>query len=191
MFVGAGVKQGVNTVSRDHFDMLRTLEDMFDLRTNPANAGSLTPVSSAAQITDVWTGAPTQLVGVPFSATRVDLTWVDTNTNEDGFRIERSAAGANSWTELGTAGPNVTAYSDTTASAGTSYDYRVRAYTGATNTDYSNVTTVTTSVPGAPSALTAIAPATGTTIALHWTDNGTNESGFHIERSSNGVDFAF
>jgi len=45
------------------------------------------------------------------------------------------------------------------------------------------------SVPAAPSQLTAT-PTSGTSIALVWVDNASDETGFKIERSANGVDWS-
>jgi len=52
---------------------------------------------------------------------------------------------------------------------------------------YLTVTAATTT-PAAPTALTAAAVSTSR-IALHWTDNATNETGYKIERSSPGATF--
>ncbi len=56
---------------------------------------------------------------------------------------------------------------------------------------YGGSSTTTLTPPTAPSGLTAAASAadpTGT-IALAWTDNSTNESGYRVERSADGVTF--
>ena len=45
------------------------------------------------------------------------------------------------------------------------------------------------SVPAAPSNLTAI-PQSPTSALLTWTDNATDESGYHVERSADGVSFS-
>ena len=47
----------------------------------------------------------------------------------------------------------------------------------------------TATAPAAPSSLTASA-ASSTSVTLRWTDNSSNESGFKVERSSDGVTFA-
>jgi hypothetical protein len=60
---------------------------------------------------------------------------------------------------------------------------------GATVTSAPVNITVTSAIPGAPSALTATA-ISRTQINLTWQDNASNESGFSIERSTNGVPFA-
>ena len=78
-----------------------------------------------------------------------------------------------------------------TVAASTSYGYRVRAVSAAGNSAYSNTVAVTTPSSGllsAPTGLTATA-VSSSQINLQWTDNSGNESGFRIERSSNGSGF--
>jgi hypothetical protein len=77
------------------------------------------------------------------SGTRIDLAWTDNSTNETGFSIERSPAGAGSWTQIATVGTNVTSYQNTGLSQVTAYDYRVRAYNSG-NSGYSNTASATT-----------------------------------------------
>ena len=62
-----------------------------------------------------------------------------------GYHIERcQGAGCSNFTEIGTT-TGTTSYSDTTAAAGTSYSYRVRANDAAGNLGpYSNTATATT-----------------------------------------------
>jgi hypothetical protein len=71
------------------------------------------------------------------------LTWADNSANESGFLIERSTDNVN-FAQIATVGTNVTAYSDATASPGTTYHYRVAAYNSAGVSGYSNVAPVTT-----------------------------------------------
>jgi FtsP/CotA-like multicopper oxidase with cupredoxin domain len=71
--------------------------------------------------------APSDLTAVAPAAGSVDLAWTDNSVNETGFRIER-AAGAGSFTAIGTVGTDVAAYSDTTAITRTYYTYRVVAF---------------------------------------------------------------
>lgn len=65
----------------------------------------------------------------------VTLTWTDTNTQEEGQRVYRDIATmdpANLPTALASLDPDVVTYEDTTAAAGTTYYYRVSAFSGAT-----------------------------------------------------------
>ena len=120
------------------------------------------------------------------SSSRIDLTWTDASDNEDGFQIERcETAGCTAFAPAGQVGPNVTTFSDSGLAAGTTYDYRVRAFNTGGPSEYSNTAEATTSVgplpPGAPSNLAATA-ASASQINLSWTDNSSDETGFEIER---------
>ena len=84
------------------------------------------------QAADVMLGAivaPSNLVVTPNPSTEgsIGLTWQDNSDNETGFAIERSTDNV-SWSQIDTVGANVTSYTDTTASAGVFYYYRVRAF---------------------------------------------------------------
>ncbi len=91
--------------------------------------------------------APTELSARAISTTQIDLAWTDNADNEQGFRIERSLDGQN-FAEIASVGPNVTTFSDTTVSAGTTFFYRVFAFNAFGNSAASNVAADTT--PGNP-----------------------------------------
>jgi fibronectin type 3 domain-containing protein len=135
-------------------------------------------------------GAPTNLAAGTVTASAVPLTWTDNATNETGYQVER-AVGGGGFALLATLGANATSHTDTTVAAGTSYGYRVRAVNAAGNSSYSNTVNVGTppsGLPSAPTGLTATA-VSRSQIDLKWTDTSGNESGFRIERSSNGSGF--
>jgi hypothetical protein len=97
--------------------------------------------------------APSGLTATAVSQTRVDLAWNDNSSDETGFKIERSLAGAGTWSQIASVGANVEAYANTTGLvSGTSYDYRVRAYNAQGNSAYSNVATATTLAESGPLA---------------------------------------
>ena len=109
-----------------------------------------------------------------------------------GYRIEVSSNGGSSWSDL-VANTNSTAttYAHTGLGGGTTRHYRVSAInTNGTGTP-SNVdsATTTTTVPGAPTGLTAMASGT-TAINLSWSAPGSTGgsaiTGYRIEVSSNG-----
>ncbi|ABB32694.1 Protein of unknown function DUF2341 [Geobacter metallireducens RCH3] len=137
------------------------------------------------------TPAPPAGLVTAVSGTRVDLSWTDTTTNEDGFQIERCEGLNCDFTTLDSGFPvtipqNATAtvtYSDTTACAGT-YMYRVKSIkpwvTGWPAT-YTAAVPATLSDPQAPSAFTATAQSE-VSVVLGWADNTSDETGFKIER---------
>jgi len=123
------------------------------------------------------------------SGLNIVLTWTDNSNNETGFKLERSIHNTKVWTEISTLAENITSHGDTGLEAGTSYDYRVRAYNTAGNSDYSLTATATTlAIPDVPLYL-ATNTLSSTEITLSWTDASSNETGFKIERSPNGVIF--
>src|SRR5439155_525281 len=87
--------------------------------------------------------APSNLAVSSFSAAAVALTWTDNSNNEIAFAIWRQGGGAD-WARVGVVGPNTTAYTDTTASAGVSYNYRARAINAVGASDWSNHVTAAT-----------------------------------------------
>ena len=94
--------------------------------------------------------APTGLSATAASNSQVNLSWTDTAGDETGFQIDRSTNSSftqnlTSFTTTGT----TTSYTDTSASPGTTYYYRVWATNGGNlSTTPSNTANVTTS-PGA------------------------------------------
>lgn len=133
-------------------------------------------------------GAPSGLVATGVSTSQINLGWTDNASNETGFEIERSTDGVN-FTRIATVGVNVTQYSNSGLAAGTLYYYRVRAVNTSGNSAYATASGRTIDVPPvAPSGLTANGITTSQ-IRLSWADNSNNETGFKIERSSDGVNF--
>jgi uncharacterized protein YkwD len=152
--------------------------------------------------------APSGLVATGKSSTSIQLKWTDNGKNETAYKVERSTDGRHFYPVLG-GGANATSAVDTKLTAGKKYHYRVYAVSAAGKSPYSNVvvaspgggggtTTPTpprpvppaTGAPAAPSGLAVkVSPTVGRAIELTWKDNGTNETGFQIERSTDGKRF--
>lgn len=127
---------------------------------------------------------PTSLAAANANSTTINLSWTDNSGNEVGFKIERKTGASGTYAEIARVAANVRSYSNTGLTTGTTYYYRVRAYTSHGNSSYSNEASGTPSAgvpPSAPSNLTATV-ASATQINLSWTDNSNNETGFKIER---------
>lgn len=92
--------------------------------------------------------APTGLTVVAAAATVVNLSWNDNSNNEVQFKIERSANGGGSFTQVATVPANVRTYQDFNLLAATAYVYRVRASNGAGDSPYSANTNFTTPAAG-------------------------------------------
>ncbi|MDO8544397.1 MAG: fibronectin type III domain-containing protein [Opitutaceae bacterium] len=130
--------------------------------------------------------APTGLTATAVSSSQIDLTWTDV-ADETSYKIERSPAGAGSWTQVGTNAANDVTFSDTGLPANTAFDYRVKASNANGDSGPSNVATATTFVapPPAPTGLTATA-VSSSQIDLTWTDVA-GETSYKIERSPAGT----
>lgn len=87
---------------------------------------------------------PTALVATATSSSNINLTWTDNATTETGYRVERSVGASGVWTPIASLAANTTSYSDSTASSGTNYSYRVIATAVGPESSPSNVATATT-----------------------------------------------
>ncbi|MEM7222104.1 MAG: M6 family metalloprotease domain-containing protein [Pseudomonadota bacterium] len=136
--------------------------------------------------------APSDLTVASVGTDFVQLTWADNATDELGFQLERRPQGTSSWTLIADLPANSQGYSDTNLPSGASFDYRVRAYSGAGDSAYDGpvgATTTAPSIPAAPSGLSAAA-ITGTRVDLSWGDAATNENGYRVRRAANGGGFS-
>jgi hypothetical protein len=75
------------------------------------------------------------------SKARIDLTWQDNSSNEAGFEVQRSTNGID-WTFLTTVDANVKTYRDSGVTAGITYYYKVKAFKGSLNSEFSAVASV-------------------------------------------------
>jgi hypothetical protein len=92
--------------------------------------------------------APSDLFARGVSTSRIDLSWQDNSSHEDGFKIERKMGSGGSYAEVATVDPDVISYSDKGLSEGLLYIYRVRAYHSAGISFYSNEAMRTTCFTG-------------------------------------------
>jgi hypothetical protein len=140
--------------------------------------------------------AASNLTSTPSSTTTsIKLTWTDNANNENGYTVERSTDNVN-FAGVSTTSANTNNFTDSGLGLGTKYYHRVRTFIGTTSpiySGYSNTASSTTgSIPLAPSGLTvtATSTATSTDAIVQWTDNSTNETGFRVERGTDGINFS-
>jgi galactose oxidase-like protein/glyoxal oxidase-like protein/fibronectin type III domain protein/Kelch motif protein len=134
--VGAGVVSYSNTglaSSTSYSYRVRA----FNLNGNSDYSNTASATTSAGTPAPGPPAAPTNLISVAVSQTRIDLSWTDSSANEDGFQIERSTDGR-TFTQIATVGANVTTYSNTGLTCSTFYYYRVRAFNANGNSAYTN-----------------------------------------------------
>ncbi|MFA5118279.1 MAG: fibronectin type III domain-containing protein [Candidatus Omnitrophota bacterium] len=82
--------------------------------------------------------APSGLTASVVSVSAINLAWTDNSGIEEGFKLERKEGSSGTYSQIADLGQNVTSYSDTGLSSSTTYYYRVRAYSGSSNSLYSN-----------------------------------------------------
>ncbi|MFA5794465.1 MAG: fibronectin type III domain-containing protein [Candidatus Brocadiia bacterium] len=156
----------------------------FNLSGNSNYSSSVSATTFA--IPTIPPNAPTGLSATAVSSAKVNLSWTDASTDEEGFYIERKVAGG-TYARIATLMPNIVIYSDTTGlSATTTYYYRLQSFSVAGNSSYCTEKSVVTPAPAptapvAPSGLAAVGVSSAQ-IDLSWTDNSDNENGFRVQR---------
>ncbi|SNB46427.1 DUF2341 domain-containing protein [Geobacter sp. DSM 9736] len=140
------------------------------------------PGMAAAPATTSTPRAPV-LTATRVSEAEISLSWIDTNSDEGGFVVERcSGENCTGFAQIAQASSGASTYRDTGLTAGTSYSYRIKAYkNGSCSWElYSNTASATTTLTP-PTDLSAIASST-TSVNLSWSDNTASETGFSIEK---------
>jgi hypothetical protein len=158
-----------------------------------ADQGSGYTNTASATTTLGAPAAPSNLTAAAVSNSQINLSWIDNSSSESGFLVERCVgASCTNFAEIAETGANATGYSNTGLTANTTYRYRVRAFNDSGDSGYTNETQATTTVsatkPAAPSNLSATAISVSY-INLAWADNSSNETGFKVYRSLDGVNF--
>jgi titin len=163
--------------------------------TNVSGDSGYSNVSSATTLADTTPPtAPSGLMATAASSTQINLSWTASTDNVavTGYQIQRcQGAACNAFAQIAAPAGTGTSYIDTGLSPSVSYSYEIIATDAAGNlSSPSNVSSATTLAgpPAAPSGLLATA-ASATQINLSWTNNATNQTGFKVERSADGVTF--
>ncbi len=127
-------------------------------------------------------------IGPPDS---INLAWTPGDTNEMGFIVERSD-NSGAFVQIADLAAGTVTYADTSVLPSNTYVYRVAAYnlSGASAYALSNSVLVQGIAPIAPDALEAVVDADIPVIQLQWSDNSIDETGFLIQRSTDGGPFS-
>jgi len=170
-------------LSHEEMDMMRPVT-VFAARALPA--APVVTYTRNGGVSLTWTD------GTPVAAD-AGPTWGNPK-NEVGYRIERAPVANNgnpgAYAQIGTALANQTTFSDSSAGSTTRYSYRVTAFNAAGNSVSTAVLVgpIGVPLPAAPTLVTGVLQA-GPQISLTFRDNATNETGFVVERASDGVTF--
>jgi len=140
-------------------------------------------------------GTPIGLNALVLSSERIDLGWTPADQLDQGFQVQISLDSSN-WTTITNplTAPHAVSFSATGLATGTLYYFRVAGVNTFGSSAYSAPISATTQspaqAPNAPTNLTVSLPSGGAAASqlnLSWVRNSTNETGFKIERSPNGV----
>ena len=109
------------------------------------NLGASNSITTTILVNANLPSAPSNLTASAVSRSQINLTWTDSATNENGFKIERCAsATCSNFVQIATVGANVKIFSNSGLKRNTSYRYRVRAYNGSGDSAYSNIASAKT-----------------------------------------------
>jgi len=101
--------------------------------------------------------APSGVTATATSTSQINLTWADESADEAGFTVERSTDGVN-FAQVAQLGAGVTSFASTSLAAGTTYTFRVLAFSANGSSAYSNVAQAKTLPPPPPAAPLPTAP---------------------------------
>lgn len=173
----------------------------YTFRVAPYNEGGVneTATPTAAITTDavpVTPADPTNFTATVLYSTAIQFDWADMDSNETGFRLDRSTNGS-TWTTIAASiAANTITYNWLSATANTAtYYFRIRSFNQVYVSNWVQIGPMSTPpivVPLDPSGLTSSSVGV-TNVTLTWTDNSynspttNNETGFYIERSPGGA----
>ncbi len=157
----------------------------YDFRVLAVNGDGSRP-SGTASLT-MPPAAPSALSATAESTTSVSLSWTDNSSGETGFAVEYRESGVEVWTTYATeAAANAGTLTVSGLSAGTSYEFRVRARSAHGPSSPSNVASATSlSPPVAPTGVSVTASGS-TSVSVSWADASSDETGFVVEYRTGG-----
>jgi fibronectin type 3 domain-containing protein len=155
----------------------------------------LTAYNSTGESAAVQAFATTPQISIPPPATvsatpvagGISISW-SLSSGASQYIVQRALSESGTFTTLVTT--QSSPYTDTSVTTGITYFYRVIAEGSGFQSQPSAVVsaTLTESAPAAPTSL--VASASKGQISLRWRDNSSNESGFAVERSTDGFTFS-
>ena len=122
------------------------------------------------------------------TSSQVKLTWLDGSNVELGYQIDRSDTGRDeeNFKRLYVTAADVISYTDSNLIDGSYYYYRVKTITADGVNEAIEDIEVFTAI-NEPTFLTG--RASSSQISLSWVDNAATETGFKLERSTDGVNY--
>jgi hypothetical protein len=165
--------------------------NVYQFRVRARNSAALSNPSNSGTISFAPPAAPSDLLAVPVGTTRLQITWRDNASDENGFHLQWSTDGGATWpgsrTMVPQAGTGSTGMFNLTGvnTDLNSYTVRIRAFKDTYVSDWATYTYQPSGAPPAPSDL-QLATRSTTQLRLTWLDNAANEDAYSLERSSDG-----
>ena len=128
---------------------------------------------------------PTDLFGFAITQYQIQLKWQD-NSSETAFIIERRSPSEGVFKEIAIVPQNTISYIDTVPDKDIVYAYRIKAATGTSVSEYSEIISVTSTYLRAPSYLQVLClqDDDGLYNKLTWSDFSEDETAFEVWRRS-------
>lgn len=138
--------------------------------------------------------APFNLTASALNTYQIQLNWQEASgQNQSGFNIYRClGAGCTNFGKIASVGASVFTYTDGSSSnpltESTTYTYQVTAFNAGGESGPSNAASATTQTEPAPTNLTSTTGQSGhgskkkDFVSLAWTNNATDDDGYHVER---------
>src|SRR3989338_8353518 len=144
-------------------------------------------INAYKSLSAVWPVTPSGLSATADSSGQINLTWADNSSNETGFKIERKTGTNGTYTQTKTVSANVTSYSDTGLTEGTTYYYRVIATNSAGDSAYTTSDSITLDTTAPDTTITSqpTNPSNSTSASFSFTSTETGST-FLCQMDSGG-----
>lgn len=135
-------------------------------------------------------GVPQNMTAIATSTTQIRVTW-SAVAGAGGYQLERSPDGSSNWTTINSPAGTATSYDDNGLTPNTRYYYRIKAINAAgVPGDYSIVVNaITPDTPPAKPLRLSFTSIAYNQISLQWAAGSGNQTGFQIERSTDGANW--
>ncbi len=161
--------------------VLKTVDKRVSLNGKVLSGGTLNLQKAARSLLK-----PSALQAVQVEQNRVELSWVDNSSSEDGFIVERAPDGE--FAEIGRTEAGITFFEDTSVNDGSLYRYRVKPFIeGVGSGEVSEELTVVT--PLSPPTGLSVLGVGSTEVSIGWVDNSSSEEGYIVERAEGDAEF--
>ncbi len=135
-------------INEDAGDNIRKIDLVADAVEDVIDGQTSGAVSLGNFIGGTPPAGPSGLSGSAPSYDKIDLTWNDNSSDELGFKLERRVAGESAYSQIAELAADTTSYTDSRVVGESAYDYRIRSYNEAADSNYTETSTEITTPEG-------------------------------------------